>query len=398
MWEQIEANRRKTIILVVAMALILLGVGYVSGEIIAPGAGPIGLAIALAVWGILSLIAYFQGDDIFLGLAHAKKVDHDHHPQLYNVVEEMKIASGLEAMPDVYIIEDPSPNAFATGRKPEKAAVAVTTGLLQALDRNELQGVVAHEIGHIRNRDVLLMVMAGIMVGAIVMLADGMMRAIFWGGGRTRRTDSGGGGGHLIAIIIGIVLLALAPVLARILYFTISRKREYLADATAAVLTRYPQGLASALRRISEPAPTLRSASRATAPMYIVNPFAHEKRAAAGIGATHPPIQERIRILERMAGASLADYDDAYRGVTKRDSVMSTETIAVDLPGRSTDTERIAYPETRAARARLAGDALLDANGYAIFACGCGNKIKVPPELQFTPVKCPTCKTVHARK
>ncbi len=397
MWSQIAANRRRSVLLVFAMLGLLIALGFAIGEMIGPGLAPVGIGIAVALWATLTLVAFAGGDKILLSVSGARKVDHDAHPQLFNIVEEMKIASGLTRMPDVYIIEDPSPNAFATGRSEKNAAVAVTTGLLRILDRTELQGVIAHEIAHVKNRDVLLMVVAGVMVGAIVMLADVVTRAWFWGGFRSRRTDSGGNQGHAIAIVIGLVLMILAPIFAQLIYFAISRRREYLADASAAVFTRYPLGLASALRRISSPGPTLRNASRATAPMFIVNPLASEARAARGLSATHPPTADRIAVLESMAGASLDDYNRAWSTVMKSDTELVPESDRKAVPegamGLADPSD--AYPDGEAARKRAANDALLRVNGYVIVDCVCGNRLKVPPEASLSRVKCPTCRTEH---
>ncbi|NLE07681.1 MAG: M48 family metallopeptidase, partial [Dehalococcoidales bacterium] len=236
MWEQIQSNRRRTVILVFAMGLILLALGYLLGMAFldSPTGGLIG---ALVLWGLMSLVGYFQGDSILLTLSNAKKIGPQDHPRLYNIVEEMKIASGLEYMPSVYIIDDPALNAFATGRDPKKAAVAITTGLLNKLNRDELQGVIAHEIGHIKNRDVLLMAMTSILLGTIVILAwYGSRIMLFGGAGRSRNSrDSGGGGAQAIIMLVAILLAILAPILAQFIYFAISRKREYLADASSAL-------------------------------------------------------------------------------------------------------------------------------------------------------------------
>jgi heat shock protein HtpX len=224
------------------MAVLLLLIGYFLGlAFMDNGIG--GLIIALVVWSVMNLIAFFQGDSILLALSKARKIKRDDHPRLYNIVEEMKIASGLEAMPDIYIIDDPALNAFATGRDAKRASVAVTSGLLQKLNRDELQGVIGHEISHIKNRDVLLMSLCGILLGTIVILAWYATRLLFFGsmvGGR-RSSSSGGGQAQLIILAVGIVLMILAPIVAQLIYFAISRKREYLADASSALYTRYPE-------------------------------------------------------------------------------------------------------------------------------------------------------------
>ena len=251
MWEQIRSNQVRSVILLGLIAGILLALGYFLGLIFFDSAIG-GLIVALVVWAIMSLIAYFQGDSILLGMSGAKKVGPNDAPRLYNVVEEMKIASGLEKVPDVYIIDDPALNAFATGRDPSKASVAITSGLLQKLNRDELQGVIGHEISHIKNRDVLLMSIVSVMLGTIVILAWYASRFLIFGGmaGAGRRSSSrdGGGGAQVIILVVGLALMILAPILAQLIYYAISRKREYLADASSALYTRYPEGFGISLR------------------------------------------------------------------------------------------------------------------------------------------------------
>ena len=252
MWEQIRANQIRSTFIVLFMGALLLLLGTSLGAYFFDSAEA-GLILALMLWGIMNLVALFQGDDILLSLGKARKVTKQEFPRLYNVVEEMSIASGLPVIPAVYIVDDPAPNAFATGRKPEKAAVAVTSGLLQKLNRDELQGVIAHELGHVKNRDTLLMAIGGVMLGTIVILSNYTSRILLYGGGPRSRRDSSSGGGaaQLVLILVGVGLLVLAPIAARLLYFALSRKREYLADASSALYTRYPEGLASALEKIA---------------------------------------------------------------------------------------------------------------------------------------------------
>ena len=322
MWEQISSNRVRSIVLIIGMAILLLGVGYAIGFYFTEN-GLIGLAIAGIVWGILGLLALFQGDSILLGVAGAHKIKKEDNPRLYNVVEEMSIASGLPKVPDVYIIDDPALNAFATGRNPEKASVAITSGLLQTLNRDELQGVMAHEIGHIKNRDVMLMAVAAVMLGAIVLLSWYASRALFFtGGGRRRSGGGGGGGGGAIIAIVGLVLIILAPIFAQLIQLAISRRREYLADASSALYTRYPEGLASALEKLASSPTPVRSANKATAPMYIINPFTRRGMKPSDLLSTHPPIQERIRILRAMAGNSYMNYEKAYEQVHGKGKII----------------------------------------------------------------------------
>ena len=320
MWEQIRSNRIRSAVLVTGMALILLFLGFFIG--LAIGSWVVGLIIALLVWGIMTLIAFFQGDSIILSMAHAKKITPADNQRLFDVVEEMKIASALEKMPDVYIIDDPALNAFATGRDPNHSAIAITSGLLQILNRDELQGVIGHEISHIKNRDVRLMSLLTVLLGTIVILAWYAWMFAFLGaanqsGSSSSRNKRGGGGGgnggiQIFVALIAILLAILAPIFAQLIYFAVSRKREYLADASSALYTRYPEGLASALEKLSRSETQLKSANKATAPMYIINPFKKKGMSLSDLTSTHPPTAERIRILRSMAGGSYADYEKAY--------------------------------------------------------------------------------------
>jgi len=388
--------------LVVAMAALLLVIGYFLGVAVL-GSAVAGLIIALVIWIVMNLIALFQGDSIFLALSKARKIKRDDHPRLYNIVEEMKIASGLERMPDIYIIDDPALNAFATGRDPKRASVVVTSGLLQKLNRDELQGVIAHEMAHIKNRDVLLMTMCGVLLGSIVILAWIATRMLFFGaitGGR-RSSSSGGGSGQIIILIIGIILMILAPIAAYLIYYAISRKREYLADASSALYTRYPEGLASALEKLAGSTAQLQTANQATAPMYIVNPFRKKGRAASDLTSTHPPISERIRILRSMAGGvAFADYDTAYRQVHKgKKGIVSASAIAsvgaVGLREAEPEAARREPEPGKVERTREVSDLMWQLNDYRTITCECGTKLKVPPKLKRANVKCPHCGRIN---
>lgn len=397
MWEQIRSNQIRSAILVAGMAILLLVIGYFLGLFFF-ASGVAGLIIALIVWAVMTLIAFFQGDNILLVVSGAKKIGPEDHKRLYNVVEEMKIASGLEKMPDIYIIDDPAMNAFATGRDPNRAAVAVTSGLLQKLNRDELQGVVGHEIAHIKNRDVLLMAVSAVLLGTIVMLAWYASRILFWGGVTTnRRTSSSrGGSGHIIILAIAIVLMILAPIMAQLIYFAISRRREYLADASSALYTRYPEGLASALEKIAASPIELKSANKATAPMYIVNPFRKRGISASDLTSTHPPISERIRILRSMAGAGFADYDRAYREVRRTDShvvppsALAMETLSLRAPSEPKERE----PD-EIERARLISDLLWRRSDYKTIICHCGLKLRIPPGFKAPSLRCPHCGRIN---
>jgi heat shock protein HtpX len=390
-------------VLVAMMAVLLLAVGYLLGVAFLNSAIG-GLAIALVILVVLNLVAFFQGDNIMLAISHARKIKRDDHPRLYNIVEEMKIASGLERMPDIYIIDDPAMNAFATGRDAKHASVAVTSGLLQALNRDELQGVVGHELAHIKNRDVLLMSLCGVLLGAIVILAWYGSRMMLFGGmaGGRRSSRGGGGQGQAIIMIVAIVLAILAPILAQLIYFAISRKREYMADASSALYTRYPEGLASALEKLAGSKLQVQGANQATAPAYIINPFRQKGRAATDLTSTHPPISERIRILRSMAGgASLADYDQAYRSIHKGGKpVFSTTTLAAS-PGAI--GIRAAMPEaapgeaepSKIERTREVSDLMWRMNEYRTVNCDCGTKLKIPPDFRRSNIRCPHCGRIN---
>jgi heat shock protein HtpX len=391
------------------MGALLVFIGWFIGLVFAAN-GIAGVVIALIIWGIMTMVAYFQGDNILLSVAGAKKISPSDHQQLYDVVEEMKIASGLEKMPDIYIIDDPSLNAFATGRDPNHAAVSITSGLLQKLNRDELQGVIGHEISHIKHRDVLLMSMCSVLLGTIVILsfyASRMMMfgAIFGGGsgGGGRRGSSknsgGGGGAAIIILVLAILLMILAPLFAQLIYFAISRKREYLADASSALYTRYPEGLASALEKLEQSTTPVKNATQATAPMYIVNPF-RNKLNVNNLTSTHPPLAERIRILRSMAGgASYANYDAAYRQVKNTGGIISPQTAAaagaVGLRAAVAGGPVEPMADDKVSRTRDVNDMMYRMNDYKTIECECGAKLKVPPSMQGSMIKCPRCGRAH---
>jgi heat shock protein HtpX len=407
MWEQIKSNRIRTVILVIGMGAFLVALGWSLGYLIA-GSGVLGLVIALAVFAIMNLVALAQGDNILLSVAGARKIKREDHPQLWNVVEEMQIASGLAKMPDVYIVDDPALNAFSTGRDLNHASVAITSGLLQKLNRDELQGVIAHEIGHVKNRDVSLMAWCSILLGTIVMLSYFGSRMMFFGGLGGRRnsrssSDGGGGGGGgggaaIIILIVSLVLMILAPIFAQLIYFAVSRKREYLADASGALFTRNPEGLASALEKLAASTVTVQKANKATAPMYMVNPF--RGKNLSDLSSTHPPIQERIRILRAMAGhASYSAYNQAYQSIHGKGSVISpqTATLVGDVPARpaSADSSPVEPVTERINRTREVQNMLQNLNNYAVIDCDCGTKLKIPPALRGQTVQCPHCGRLH---
>lgn len=296
MYEEISANRRNSWLLVATVTAILVVLGFLVGEYL--GSGYVGVGFAATIAVIMSLSAYYSGDKMVLSMSRARRIEREDNPKLSNVVEELAIAGGLP-VPAIYMIDDSAPNAFATGRDPEHASVAITTGLLEKLNRDELQGVMAHELSHVGNRDILFATMVGILVGSIVLFADFFLRSFFWGGTRRRRGRSSGGGGAIL-LVVALILAVLAPLFAKLLQLAVSRQREFLADASAAKLTRYPEGLASALEKIAGDREVLEVANRATQHLYIVNPIKPFEKRAKSLFSTHPPIEERVARLRAM--------------------------------------------------------------------------------------------------
>ena len=298
MYEQISRNKWKSAALVVFfMAFIFVLVWFFE---YVTGWGKGGLVIALAIAMGTAAVGYYSSDKIVLTISRARPVSKDEFPYLYNVVEGLTIAAGIPP-PRCYVIDDTAPNAFATGRNPKHSVIVVTTGLLEKLSRVELEGVVAHEMSHIKNYDVLLQTLTVVMVGIVALLSDWMRRTFWWGGGRRRDSDRGkGSGGAAIIMALALVMAILSPLIAQLIRFAISRKREFLADASGAMLTRYPPGLASALRKISADREPLEAANKATAHLYIVNPLKDIAGPVNKLFSTHPPIEERIAALEKM--------------------------------------------------------------------------------------------------
>ena len=295
-YDAADSNRRRTLLLIALFVAFVVVLGYLLGELYARGGGLFVLPFALAVSGASAAASYYGGDRLVLGMSQAKAVTEREEPELHHVVEALAIGDGLPK-PTVYLIEDTAPNAFATGRDPRHASLAVTRGLLQKLDRTELEGVIAHELSHVKNLDIRLMIVVTVLLGMVALLADWILRSMWWGrGGRGR--DRGGGGGFLI--IIGVALAVLAPIVAQLIQLAVSRQREYLADASGALLTRYPPGLASALRKIAADREPLEVANKATAALYIANPLKDAPKFFDRLFDTHPPIEERIKRLEAM--------------------------------------------------------------------------------------------------
>ena len=300
MYEQIARNKWKSAALVGFFVVFIFLLTWVFEYLM--GWGTSGLVLAVVVAMAMAAGGYYASDKIVLAISKARPVTREEFPYLYNVVEGLAIAAGIPA-PRCYVIEDTAPNAFATGRKPETAVICVTTGILDKLNRVELEGVVAHEMSHIRNYDVRLQTVVVVMAGVVALLSDWMLRSFMWGGGRRRSRRSGGSGGaEGLLVLVGLALAVLAPFFATIIQLAVSRKREFLADASAAMITRYPAGLASALRKIAADKEPLEAANKATAHLYIVNPLKNLK-GGGGVNrlfSTHPPIEERIAALEKM--------------------------------------------------------------------------------------------------
>ena len=305
-YREIARNRRRSWLLVAAVVVTL---GLLGGAIgYATGFGWGGIVLAVVIAAVMSVGSYYAGDALVMATSGAREIDPaqeppDRYRQFVNVAEEMRLAGGLPR-PRLWVIDDSAPNAFATGRDPKHASIAVTTGLLDKLDREELQGVVGHEMSHIGNLDIRFTLLVGVLVGAIALLADWFLRFTFWGGGRRSSSDSdrGGGGAAALIFILALVLAVVAPLIGRIVQAAVSRSRESLADSTAVELTRNPLGLARALRTISDDPEVLEVANRATQHLYIVNPIKSFEERAKSLWDTHPPIGERVRNLENIAG------------------------------------------------------------------------------------------------
>jgi heat shock protein HtpX len=311
LYEAISSNKWKSGLMLAVFVVFVVGVGYVIGLALGGTAHPeyawIGLAIAFVIAVVMGFSSYYSSDKLALSTSGARPVeefmsDENWRPlaiRFDNAVEGLAIAAGLPK-PKAYIIPDQAPNAFATGRNPEKSSIAATAGLLQMMNDQELQGVVAHEMSHVKNYDILIMTMTIVLVGTVILISDIFLRT-FWFAG----DDSDSGEAGLVFLVIGIVLAIVAPIVATFIKFWIGRKREYLADANGALLTRYPPGLASALRKISDDPKQMRRANKATAHMYIMQPLKTEKGAKGGcmnrMFDTHPPVEDRIARLEALA-------------------------------------------------------------------------------------------------
>jgi heat shock protein HtpX len=301
LYEQIARNKRRTVVLIVGALVFAGGLGYLFGLLL--NVGIAGLIVALVIVGAMSWYSYMYGDRLVLRTSRARKVTEEEEPRLHNIVEGLAIAAGLPK-PEVYVIPEKSPNAFATGRDPQHSSIAATQGLLDTMNRVELEGVIGHEMSHVRDRDILLGTVVATLVGAVVLIAEFMLRWFWWGGmGGRGRDREGGNQGFAILALVGIVLALVTPFFAQIIKLAMSRRREYLADAEGAMLTRYPPGLASALRKIAADTTPMRVANNATAHLWLSQPSrtpGESNHWFETLFSTHPPIQDRIRILEEM--------------------------------------------------------------------------------------------------
>lgn len=457
MWQQIESNKKKSGILIFAMLGVLLVLGACLGVLYScyynpPTADSFetltdtelltlelamlqGIFYATIIWIILLVVAVVDGKKAILALNHAKKIPVGTNRILENVVAEMSIAAGLPKPPEIYIIDCMMPNAFATGMNPKNSAIAVTTGLLTTLDRDELQAVVAHEIAHIVNRDTMYMLFAGIMLGTIVLVSDCIIRS-FSGKNRSRSScSSAKGGGAAILIMLAVLIFAMivAPLAARLLYFSLSKRREYLADACAVQYTRYPQGLATALAKISGSVYVFRDADKVTSAMYIVHPLdtveIHKNRYSiwGDLFSTHPPTEKRIEILEKMTGADFNAYNAAFgktfrrrKPIMKKEDLYGVKPLEIKKPNKDKQTKvdgslvagtvalatvgtlaDVKEKEAKALREqkkqefverkREALDTVWKANNYIFKQCSCGTKLKFPQEYRGQEISCPHC-------
>lgn len=299
MYSQIDSNKRKTVLLMAIFIVVILLIGWTFAELTEFGYASLIFAAIFSI--VMALTSYYKGDKIALAASGAKgPISKNDNAYVYRMVENLSITAGMPT-PKVYLIKDPAINAFATGRNPEHASVAVTTGAIEKLENEELEGVMAHELSHVKNYDILVMTVVIVLIGIIALLSDWFIRIQFWGGGRRRDSSSGGNQLQMILIIVGVILLILSPIIGKLIQLAISRKREYLADASGSLLTRYPAGLASALEKIKSENMALKKANNATAHLFFASPFGRTKHAMSKLFATHPPIDERITALKKMA-------------------------------------------------------------------------------------------------
>lgn len=393
MWEQIRANRRRSMFLVSGLLITLIAIGFSAGVLLlGPRGGSLGVLIAVGIWAVQLGIYYFAAETVLLSGMNAREIEKSYSPRLFNIVEEMQLAAGLQYMPRIYLIETDAPNAFAMGRKPESCAIAVTTGLLYRLNRDELQGVIAHEIGHLKNRDVQFITLAGVMLGTVVILQEIMWQSFRFGFGRSRSRSSSRGSDsgsaaqlQIIIFVAALLIMILGPLLARMLYYACSRSREYLADASSAQYTRYPEGLASALQKISVYGSGF-VVNKAVAPMFIVNPLSAADEETENIFSTHPATAKRVKILRAMSGAGITDYEQAYEQALGR-SIIGATTLhqAKPVPARQPSGEG-PIEERQDAR-----ETIRRLSGYVQVKCSCGMQMELPDLYERDEVRCIRC-------
>ncbi len=319
-YAQQSANRRNSVLLALVVVVLLAALGFAIGYALTgdPAGAAVTTGVAVVIGFLVSVGSYFGGDKLVLAASGAKPVDETAAPQLINVVREISIAANVP-VPKVYLIDDTAPNAFATGRDPKHASIAITTGLLQKLDREELQGVIGHELSHVRNLDIRFTLLVGVMVGSVVLLSDFFLRWTWWGGGRRSSSrDRGGGGLQAVMFVVAIILAVFAPIAARLVQLAVSRQREYLADASSVELTRNPAGLERALAKIATDQEVLEVANRATQHLYFTNPIKKFEERSNSMFSTHPAIVDRINRLRELNGERPLDPADtaALTGLT----------------------------------------------------------------------------------
>ncbi|MBI1357322.1 MAG: M48 family metalloprotease [Acidobacteria bacterium] len=412
MWEAIQANRSRSAILLLLIGVILLTFGACAGMALGPRLGfgaaqiqdPVpasaaaGAGLALAVWIGGWLFALYGGERLILHSAGARRIQKGDHPRLWNVVEEMSIAAGLDKPPAVYVVDDSAPNAFAVGCDRRHGSVAFTSGLLRMMSRDELQGVAAHEIAHVANEDIRFMTLAATLVGGVELLSRAFLHiGPFAASGRRSSHNSRGGlGGHPALMGVAVVLAVLSPIIVRLLYLACSRSREYLADACAVQFTRYPEGLASALEKMAAgyegSSPGIYNG--AVAALYIVNPL--ESTGLSGMASTHPPTHRRIAALRGMGGrAGMTDYAAALERVETERKLLTPLELAART-GKPVTARSAGPRETEQEaleRARETVELIDRFAGYIPLPCRCGMTLKIPPDFRGEEVSCPRCKT-----
>lgn len=392
MWELINKNKSKTFLFVFLMALCFGLMAYCLAETLKIYNVP-PIWVYIVVYGYYFgtlIVASRDSKNVFLKLSNARFALRAYYPKLFNIVQEMSIASGLSTMPDIYIIDEDSPNAFACGKDHKTASIVVTKGLLARLNRDELQAVVAHEISHIVNRDILYLMYTSCLLGCMVFISDFVIK--FLRSCSNRRSFNGGAIYIIPFVLISLVLVALS----KIFYFCLSKKREYLADACAVQYTRNPMALANALRKIDAEQSYFVNTNPLTSAMFIVSPLNNKEK-------THPPIEKRIQILLRLSSCNIAAYNNSYQKVLgKKSSIVSKKII--DKPSYSKVIPIVATTlanqtvQDKIANHREAYDTMLKMENYIFIKCDCDTKLKVPKELKGQKIPCPHCKKMHLIK